>query len=193
MYSDEDEAWLDLGYDKVAEIDEGISQALTNAVENGISEEGKRKLDDLLNEYCDVLRLRLGNDPPAKVEPMLLEFQENVRPVTAKSRRYTLSGGKFMERYVQRLVEFGFGKVTTTAKWVAAPVLVAKPPSAHFLLTLDYRPINAATVPITWPMPHIDSELSDMAESKVFATIEFVSGYLQLPLAEHSQELLSFM
>ena len=42
-------------------------------------------------------------------------------------------------------------------------------------------------------MPHIDSELCDMAGSLYFAIIYFVIGYWQLPLAEESQELLSFM
>ena len=98
-----------------------------------------------------------------------------------------------MDRYVDRVLEYGFGKVTTTAKWIAAPVLVAKPPPANFRLTFNYRPVNAVTVPLTWPMPHIDSELCDMAGSFYFAIIDFVSRYWQLPLAEESQELLSFM
>ena len=42
-------------------------------------------------------------------------------------------------------------------------------------------------------MPHIDSELCDMAGSFYFEIIDFVSGYWQLPLAEESQEVLSFM
>lgn len=140
-----------------------------------------------------MLRVRLGNDPPANVEPMQLDLKEGCRPVATKSRRYTPEGRKFMERYVSRVIEYGFGKVTTTAKWIAAPVLVTKPPPAYFRLTFDYRPVNAATVPMTWPMPHIDSELSDMAGSLCFDVIDFVSGYWQLPLNESSQELLSFM
>jgi len=42
-------------------------------------------------------------------------------------------------------------------------------------------------------MPHIDSELSGLAGSTFFATINFPSGCWQLPLDEVSQELLCFM
>ena len=31
-------------------------------------------------------------------------------------------------------------------------------------------------------MPHVDSEILELAGSKYFATIDFVSGYWQLPL-----------
>jgi len=53
-----------------------------------------------------------------------------------------------MERYVQRILEYDFGKVNTNAAWVAAPVLVAKPEPANFRLTFDNMPINSATEPL---------------------------------------------
>lgn len=192
-YEDEDEAWLDLVQDSKKEMDESISSALQKAEDNGISNKGKETLSCILNNYRDVLRMRLGNDSPELVDAMKVELKRDATPVAAKARRYTQDGRKFMERYVNRVIEYGFGEVTTEAKWVAAPVLVAKPPPALFRLTFDYRPINAATALITWPMPHIDSELTDLAGSKVFAVVDFVTGYWQIPLQKESQLLLSFM
>lgn len=104
-----------------------------------------------------------------------------------------MSGRTFGERYDDRIIDYGFGKITKSTKLVAAPVLVAKPPLANFRLTLDYSPVNAVTEPMTSPLSHIDSKLGDIAGSKYFAIIDFVSGYWQLPLAEECQELLSFM
>ncbi len=110
---------------------------------------GKQSLQDLLHEYRDVIRIRLGKDPPADVESMKVELNDNVRPVRAKPRRYSTDGRNFMERFVDRVIEFGFGKVNTVAKWVAAPVLVAKPAPPNFRLTFDYRPINSATISVS--------------------------------------------
>ena len=192
-YDDEDEAWFDLGKDTEQEVDNGILNAAKEAEDNGISNTGKKTLSSMLNNYRDVLRLRLGNDPPALVDAMKVELKEDLTPIAAKTRRYTRDGRKFMEHYVDRVIEYGFGKVTTEAKWVAARVLVAKPAPPLFRLTFDYRPIKAATVPMTRPMPDIDSEMADLAGSKFFAVIDFVSGYWQLPLDKKSQLLLSFM
>ena len=42
-------------------------------------------------------------------------------------------------------------------------------------------------------MPNLDAEISDMKDSKFFASINLVSGYWQLPMADESQPLHSFM
>ena len=82
-----------------------------------------------------------------------------------------------MKKFVERLVEYGFVEVNTSAQWAAAPLCVHKPGPSKFRLTFDLRPINAATKPLAWPMPHIESELADLAGSKIFAKIDFVSSY----------------
>lgn len=58
---------------------------------------------------------------------------------------------------------------------------------------MDYRPINAATLKGVWPMPHLESVISEMRDARVFASIDFWSGYWQLPLAEECQHLYAFM
>lgn len=42
-------------------------------------------------------------------------------------------------------------------------------------------------------MPHIESELADLAESDTFAVIDFCNAYWQMPLDEDSQHLHSFL
>jgi len=84
-------------------------------------------------------------------------------------------------------------KINTNATWAAAPLLVRKPPPSKFRLTVDLRPVNSATVRTVWPMPHIESELADLAGRKCFATIDFCNAYWQLPLAEGWKHLHSFL
>lgn len=49
-------------------------------------------------------------------------------------------------------------------------------------MTMYLRPVNSATLKESWPMPHLDSEVYDLSGSKCFASLDFVSGYWQLPL-----------
>lgn len=60
-------------------------------------------------------------------------------------------------------------------------------------MTVDLSPINAATEAVAWPMPHIDSEIYEFMDSSVFATMDFVSGYWQLPLEQELQEYHSIV
>lgn len=59
----EDDTWLNLGEDTAAEIDQALANLEQESVDNRISEHGKAQLRRMLNRYCDVFRLRLGNDP----------------------------------------------------------------------------------------------------------------------------------
>ena len=183
---DKDE-WLDLEIDAPEEINEAITSAVSAAEHNGMSISGTSKLQDLLNTHRDTLRIRLGNDAPAQVEPMRVEIKPGSTPIACSQRRYPPDARKFMERYANRILEYGFGEVTTEAKWIAAPVITEKPPPALFRFTMDYKNVNAVTEPISWRMPHIDAELVDVLGTKAFALIDFVSGFWQLPLESQSQ------
>lgn len=82
-----------------------------------------------------------------------------------------------MDRYTDKILEFGFGKVVDNASWIAAPVIVEKPAPSQLSITLDYIPVNAATEPMkkNWPMLHIKSELADISSSACFASIYLAS------------------
>jgi len=88
-----------------------------------------------------------------------------------------------MNKYIDTLKEMGFFEDMPTAEWQAAPLILPKPGSkAGWRMTVDLRPVNGATIKESWPMPHLDSEVFDFAGSRCFASIDFVSGYWQLPL-----------
>lgn len=79
-----------------------------------------------------VLRIRLGNDTDTNVEKIVVELKQGPRPFAAKPRRYPPTGREFMERYVDRVIKYGFGKFSSNSQCIAAPVLVEKPPTNRF-------------------------------------------------------------
>ncbi len=128
-------------------------------------------------------RLRLGESPPAAVEPLRVRQRANVQPVKAKARRYSPEQRAFLDKYIAQLIRMGFCEENATADWQEAPLLVPKRASrAKFRLAIDLRPVNSATIKEAWPMPHLDSEVNDFRGSCCFSTLDFVSGYWQLPV-----------
>ena len=118
---------------------------------------------------------------------MRVRLQAGYRPVRVKARRYPQDQRQFLDKYVETLKQMGFFIEMPTAEWQAAPLLVPKRGSkAKYRLAVDLRPVNAATTKEAWPMPHLDSEIYDFAGSSYFASIDFVSGYWQLPLHKDS-------
>lgn len=65
--------------------------------------------------------------------------------VKAKLRKYPPSQRRFLDKYVDKLVEMGFFIPNPKASWQAAPHLVPKDSMAQFRKTIDLRPINTAT------------------------------------------------
>lgn len=188
-----DTNWCDLGNEDDQEWESHLQQRLIDATNGGISSVGRGRLEKMLRDHRDVVRIRLNSRPPAKVTPMSVTLKPNAIPVHAKPRRYPPQKRDFLRKYTTELLRMGFVRPAERTNWVAAPLIVPKKPPAMFRLTMDYRPINAATQKTVWPMPHIDAVLADMRGSRVFAGIDFCSGYWQLPLDNDSQSYFAFM
>lgn len=112
---------------------------------------------------------------------MIIDLVSITRPVRTAQRRY------------DKILQIGFPKPSTEAQWVAAAPIVPKPPLAHFGVTIDLLPVISVTVSMTCPISNIESQRGDVRNSRFFASIEFVSGYGQLPLEKTSQPLHTFM
>ena len=114
---------------------------------------------------------------------MRVRLEPGPSPVRVKARRYSPEQRAFMEKYADKLLEMDFCLVMPTASWQAAPLIVPKLGSrSRHRMAIDLRPINAATIKESWPMPHLDSEVMDFAGSNNFASLDFVSAYWQMPL-----------
>ena len=188
--SDETEMYIDLGDDPKQLLYQSLDIAVLSAMENGLSKDGAKQLEKLIKvDFKDIFRIRLGSSEPAKVRPTEMKLKPGSRPVRVKARRYSPDQREFLKKYVDKLVEMGFLKPSPHAQWQCAPLLVHKPNSkAKFRMTIDLHPINSATEKNSWPMPHIESELSDLAGSTCFAKLDFVSGYWQIPVHPNSQD-----
>lgn len=185
--------WCDLGPETTTEWEKELAARLQDASSAGISAQGRTRLENLLRKHRDVIRVRLDGRPHAKVSPLKIRVKPDACPVRAKPRKYPPEKREFLQRYCDQLGKLGFVKPAQRTEWVAAPLIVPKNPPAMFRLTMDYRPVNAATLKTTWPMPHIDAVLTELQGARAFANIDFCSGYWQLPLHEDSQHLFSFM
>ena len=58
---------------------------------------------------------------------------------------------------------------------------------------IDYRALNARTVPDAFPLPHTGDVLDAMQGSEYFTTIDLKSGFWQLPMATDSIARTSFV
>lgn len=174
-------------------IQDAFKRIVKEAGENNLSLEGQETLYQLLQNYKDVFRIRVGQDPRDLFGPMNIVIKPKSIAHVTKARRYTPYQPNFIRTFIQKMADYGLCTQNITACWGSAHLLVQKPPPANFRLTFNLWRLNSASVPTSWPMPHIESELMDLEGSKCFAFCDLSSEYWQLPFHQDSQEYHSFL
>ena len=81
--------------------------------------------------------------------------------------------------------------ITEPTKW-CSPMLVMRKKSGDVCLVVDFRELNKAVQRQTYQIPGLDDMLPLLKNSKLFCSLDGVSGYLQIPVHADSQILLTF-
>ena len=116
-----------------------------------------------------------------------------------KQRPFYLHGTKVdaLRKMIERnLHEFGWLEGCMSSEWYTAPFTVPKaPPSADqfsidaWRLVVDYRALNAATVPGAHPLPLIEEETAKRAKGMLFTVLDLRHGFHQMPLRKEDRHL----
>ncbi|GMF23876.1 unnamed protein product [Phytophthora fragariaefolia] len=164
------------------------------AADNGFDPAYIAFLHDTVMEYEDIFRIDIGADPPAEIEPLRIKLVDDAKPFRARARRYAPAQRKFLREYAKRLEQLGLIRQNNRSHWACAAVPVAKPKSPGvFRMTIDYRPVNAMTVPIAGSAQDVVDSAEEAEETYGFADFDMPKGFWQFPLHPDSQEIMSFV
>jgi Reverse transcriptase (RNA-dependent DNA polymerase) len=67
------------------------------------------------------------------------------------------------------------------SEW-ASPIVMVPKPDRSLRFFVDYRKLNANTVPDTYPLPSMDECIDSIGEAVIFTTLDCNSGYWQIPI-----------
>lgn len=137
-----DEAAANMGEEKAEEISTAVKDAIIHARAKRMSEQAAKEAEALLFGYRDVLRIKLGNDPLAQVEPHRVELKRGVQPHRATVRRYPPSHTAFINATVHCLDKIGEVRRNVREEWASAVLVVPKPVKNKFRFTVDLRSVK---------------------------------------------------
>ena len=188
---------LDFGENDETEIRSLLKKLVSDSEKRGLPSDYKAQLDELLQHYADVWRIKLGNDPPAKVAPMEVTYDTTVEPIKLRNRKYPLKHREFLDYHCRMLEEYGLAFENPRARFVSPALVVPKVSvpddiRTDFRFTVDSREANKISDTYQWPMPLMEQVQEHLHGAKYFIALDLKDGYWQCPLAKSCQELFSF-
>ena len=83
-------------------------------------------------------------------------------------------------------------KVDTPTPWCAGMAVVPKKDKT-VRICVDLKPLNQSVLRETHPLLKVDDTLAQLTNAKVFSKLDANSGFWQIPLAEKSWHLTTFL
>ena len=79
----------------------------------------------------------------------------------------------------------------STSPW-CSPVVLVRKKDGNTRFCVDYRKLNDVTVKDPFPLPRLDDIFDQLTGCRYFTTLDFKSGYFQVPLASHDRPKPAF-
>ena len=129
----------------------------------------------------------LNIEPPSPFENLTADCH----PIATKSRRYSKDDLTFIGNEVEGLLKEGIIE-PSQSPW-RAQVVVTKDENHKKRLAIDYsQTINRFTQLDAFPLPRISDTVNEIAQYKVFSTLDLQSAYHQIPLKEDDKPYTAF-
>ena len=174
------------------DVPEAKRQLLWQAVEStadDLTNEQRQQLFEVLLEHADVF----AADSSDLGHTVQLEHHINTGdaiPIRQQARRVPFVHRKDVQELLKDMEN---KKVIRPSKspW-ASPIVLIKKKVGTLRFCIDYRKLNLVTQKDAYPLPHIEDTLQALSGSQWFSTIDLLSGYWQVGIAENDKEKTAF-
>jgi hypothetical protein len=145
----------------------------------------------VLRDHEDVFRELPSGLPPDRSAGHTIRVPPDIAPPFRKMYRQTQPERLEVERQVADLLSKGF--IEPSSSPYGAPVLFVQKKDGTLRMCIDYRALNKLTVRDRFPLPRIDDLLDQLAECRVFSSLDLQSGYHQIRIAPEDVEKTAFV
>ena len=124
--------------------------------------------------------------------PYLVSYlSPNIKPIASKSRKYSKEDKAFIKEETDRLLREGIVE-HSNLPW-RGQIVVTKNYRPKKRLVIDYfLTINKFTNLNAYSLPKIDEMTNEIAQYRVFSTINLKNAYHQVPLREEDKKFTAF-
>ena len=123
-----------------------------------------------------------------------IELQPDTQPFALNTaRRVPLPLRPAVKEELNRMQQLGvISPVDSPTDWCAGMVVVPKP-GGKVRICVDLTKLNESVKREKHPLPTVEQTLSQISGAKVFSKLDANAGFWQIPLAEESKQLTTFI
>ena len=162
-----------------------------------LSSEEMNQVRKLLEKYRDLFSV--SNDKIGVTNITKFDIDtDKLSPVATPLRRVPLHHYDIIKELIAKYMDLGLVD-TIDSPFRASAVLVAKKNASNasdvtdqYRLCTDYRALNKHLESPGWPSPSVQQCLDATSDSTIFSSIDFNSGYHQIPCSDRAKQALAF-
>ncbi|KAI5754097.1 hypothetical protein M8J77_005722 [Diaphorina citri] len=156
----------------------------------GLSDEDKPSLISILKKYEPFL---INGIPQSRVNTgeLVISLKDPSKIVNRKPYRFSPLQQEAARKIIDELLEAKVIEPSTSE--FASPALLVPKKTGGFRMCVDYRALNENTIPIRFPLPLIEDQISRLKGAKFFICLDMASGYNQIPVNSDSVEKTAFV
>ena len=167
-------------------------QLLTKMVQqigDHVSSIQREQLLQLLLEFSDIFAAHPNDLGHTNVVTHHIDTG-NAHPIRQQVRRAPVAKREETHRLLNDMLQNDVIQ-PSSSPWASPVVLVQKHDGSQ-RFCIDYRKLNRVTKRDAYPIPRIDDTLDTLAGSCWFSTLDLVSGYWQVEVAQQDREKMAF-
>ena len=119
-----------------------------------------------------------------------IDLKPGTKPIHMHPYRAGPKAREFMEEQINTQLKTGVIE-PAQSEW-ASPVVLAPKKDGTLRFCVDYRRLNAATIPDTYPLPRMDDSIDSLGQAKIFSVLDALWGYWQVPISEEDRDKTTF-
>ena len=174
------------------EVTSKQQELLWGLVENSgdtLDQQQKHHLFNLLLGHADVFAL--SDDQMGRTKQLKHKINTgDHQPIRQQARRIPPCKREEVHQLLQDMLARRVIQ-PSTSPW-ASPVVLVKKKDGSTRFCIDYRKVNAITHKDAYPLPRIDDTLDTLSGAQWFSTVDLLSGYWQVEVAEEDKPKTAF-
>jgi len=147
-------------------------------------------LDRLLESNSDIFATNPSAPPKSHITEFVIDTG-SASPIQYRGFPQSPAEKEKVDRHIDAMLADGIISQSHSA-WCSPVVIVGKK-DGNERFCVDYKKVNAVTVPDAYPIPRIDLILSALGGATVFSSLDMAAAYWQIPIEAITALKLAFV